>query len=45
MTDFEYAITLKAINKSFGNRIVIRDLSLSFFYGAKIGVVGPNGTG
>lgn len=27
------------------NRYVLRDISLSYFYGAKIGVVGPNGSG
>ncbi|MCS7163050.1 MAG: energy-dependent translational throttle protein EttA [Bacteroidia bacterium] len=26
-------------------RYILRDLSLSYFYGAKIGVVGPNGSG
>jgi energy-dependent translational throttle protein EttA len=27
------------------NRDVLRDISLSFYYGAKIGVIGPNGAG
>ena len=27
------------------NRDVLKDISLSFFYGAKIGVIGPNGAG
>ncbi|HJR87938.1 MAG TPA: energy-dependent translational throttle protein EttA [Acidimicrobiia bacterium] len=27
------------------DRDVLRDISLSFFYGAKIGVIGPNGSG
>lgn len=27
------------------NRTVLKDISLSYFYGAKIGVVGPNGSG
>jgi sulfate-transporting ATPase len=27
------------------NRTTLRDISLSYFYGAKIGVVGPNGSG
>jgi sulfate-transporting ATPase len=27
------------------NRTILRDISLSYFYGAKIGVVGPNGSG
>ncbi|MCX7605978.1 MAG: energy-dependent translational throttle protein EttA [Bacteroidia bacterium] len=27
------------------NRYILKDISLSYFYGAKIGVVGPNGSG
>ncbi|MCA9979662.1 MAG: ATP-binding cassette domain-containing protein, partial [Anaerolineales bacterium] len=27
------------------NKEVIKDISLSFFYGAKIGIIGPNGSG
>jgi len=27
------------------NRTILKDISLSYFYGAKIGVVGPNGSG
>ncbi len=27
------------------NREVLKDISLSFFYGAKIGIIGPNGSG
>ncbi len=33
------------VSKSYGNRTVIRDISLSYFYGAKIGVLGLNGAG
>ena len=33
------------VSKSYGNRVVIRDISLSYFYGAKIGVLGLNGSG
>ena len=33
------------VSKSYGNRVVIRDISLSYFYGAKIGVLGLNGAG
>jgi energy-dependent translational throttle protein EttA len=31
--------------KSYGDKEVLRDISLSFFYGAKIGVIGKNGSG
>src|SRR5919198_4206134 len=34
------------VNKFYGpERQVLADISLSFFYGAKIGVLGPNGAG
>lgn len=33
------------VNKFYDKRPVIRDISLSFFYGAKIGVLGLNGSG
>lgn len=45
MPDFEYAITVLHLHKSFGNRVVIKDMSLSFFHGAKIGILGSNGSG
>ena len=33
------------VNRTHGKRQVIKDISLSFFYGAKIGVLGLNGAG
>jgi ATP-binding cassette ChvD family protein len=36
---------MRDVSKSYGDRVVLRDISLSFFYGAKIGVVGENGSG
>lgn len=33
------------VNKFYDKKPVIRDISLSFFYGAKIGVLGLNGSG
>lgn len=33
------------VNKLYDRKQVIRDISLSFFYGAKIGVIGLNGAG
>lgn len=36
---------MRGVSKAFGERIVLRDINLSFYYGAKIGVVGENGAG
>jgi ATP-binding cassette ChvD family protein len=36
---------MHGVSKSYGDKVVLRDISLSFFYGAKIGVVGENGSG
>ena len=33
------------VSKSYHNRVVLKDISLSYFYGAKIGVLGLNGAG
>jgi len=33
------------VNKSYGTKTVLKDISLSYFHGAKIGVVGLNGSG
>ncbi|MHC4703889.1 MAG: ATP-binding cassette domain-containing protein, partial [Planctomycetota bacterium] len=33
------------VSKTYSNRPVIKDISLSYFYGAKIGVLGLNGSG
>jgi ATP-binding cassette ChvD family protein len=37
--------TMMGVNKSYNNKPVIKDISLSYFYGAKIGVLGLNGSG
>jgi ATPase subunit of ABC transporter with duplicated ATPase domains len=36
---------MQNVSKTFGEKVVLRDISLSFFYGAKIGVIGENGAG
>ncbi len=37
--------TMMRVSKSYQNKPVIKDISLSYFYGAKIGVLGLNGSG
>ncbi|MDX6277491.1 MAG: hypothetical protein QOJ72_1619, partial [Nocardioidaceae bacterium] len=41
----EYVFTLRNVRKKLGEKVVLDDVTLSFLHGAKIGVVGPNGTG
>ena len=41
----EFMYTMRSVRKSLGDKVVLNDVSLSFLPGAKIGVVGPNGTG
>ncbi|MBT8360703.1 MAG: ATP-binding cassette domain-containing protein, partial [Deltaproteobacteria bacterium] len=33
------------VSKSYDDKPVLKDISLSYFYGAKIGVIGLNGSG
>jgi ATP-binding cassette ChvD family protein len=37
--------TLRNVRKAHGDKVVLDNVTLSFLHGAKIGVVGPNGTG
>ncbi len=41
----EYVFTLRNVRKAHGDKVVLDNVTLSFLRGAKIGVVGPNGTG
>jgi len=41
----EYVFTLRNVRKAHGDRVVLDNVTLSFLHGAKIGMVGPNGTG
>lgn len=36
---------MKSVSKKYGTREVFKDIWLSFYPGAKIGVIGPNGSG
>ncbi len=38
-------IHCQELSKSFGTRMLFRDLSMSIFSGDRIGLIGPNGTG
>jgi ATPase subunit of ABC transporter with duplicated ATPase domains len=33
------------VSKFYGTKQVLKDISISYFYGAKIGVIGLNGSG
>jgi len=41
----EYIYQMRAVRKSYGDKVVLDNVTLAFLPGAKIGVVGPNGTG
>ncbi len=41
----QFIYEMRNVSKRYGDKEVIRDISLSFFYGAKIGVIGENGAG
>lgn len=37
--------TMERVSRSYGTKVVLKDISISYYYGAKIGVVGENGAG
>jgi len=41
----EFVFTMHKVRKTLGEKLVLDDVTLSFYEGAKIGVVGPNGAG
>jgi len=43
--DKKIIYTMDRVSKSHGTKQVLKDISLSYFYGAKIGVLGLNGSG
>ncbi len=46
MASYEYVYVMKDLSKTYqGGKKVLSDIYLSFFPGAKIGVLGPNGSG
>ena len=46
MASYQYVYVMKQMSKVYpGNREVLKDVTLAFFPGAKIGVLGYNGAG
>ena len=41
----EFIYTMKSVRKAHGDKVILDNASISFYPGAKIGVVGPNGAG
>ncbi|MGL5406478.1 MAG: energy-dependent translational throttle protein EttA [Propionibacteriaceae bacterium] len=41
----EFVYTMHSVRKKLGEKLVLDNVTLSFFEGAKIGIVGPNGAG
>src|SRR6188508_1176857 len=41
----EFIYTMHNVRKALGDKVLLDNVTLSFYPGAKIGVVGPNGTG
>ncbi len=41
----EFIYTMRKTRKAHGDKVILDDVTLSFYPGAKIGVVGPNGAG
>src|SRR5699024_12695392 len=37
--------TMKTVRKTHGDKVILDDVTMMFYPGAKIGVVGPNGAG
>jgi ATP-binding cassette ChvD family protein len=41
----EFIYTMKKVRKAHGDKVILDDVYIQFYPGAKIGVVGPNGAG
>lgn len=41
----EFIYTMKNVRKAIGDKVILDDVTMAFYSGAKIGVVGPNGAG
>ncbi len=45
MPTYQYIYTMKGVSKNYPNKTVLQNIWLSFYPGAKIGVIGDNGAG
>ncbi|MBQ2313400.1 MAG: energy-dependent translational throttle protein EttA [Treponema sp.] len=43
--DKKIIFTMDKVSRAYGTKVVLKDISISYYYGAKIGVVGENGAG
>src|SRR5688572_25032386 len=41
----EFVYQMQKVRKAVGDKVILDDVTLAFYPGAKIGVVGPNGAG
>ena len=41
----EFIYSMRKARKAHGDKVILDDVTLAFYPGAKIGVVGPNGAG
>ncbi|MCI0702754.1 MAG: ATP-binding cassette domain-containing protein, partial [Planctomycetia bacterium] len=41
----KYLFNITKLTKHYGKKEVLKDVSLYFYFGAKIGVIGDNGSG
>src|SRR5258705_9734467 len=41
----EFIYQMRGVRKAHGDKVILENVTLAFLPGAKIGVVGPNGTG
>ena len=43
--DKKIIFTMDKVSRAYGTKVVLKDISISYYYGAKIGVIGENGAG
>ncbi len=43
--DKKIIYTMDRVSRAYGTKVVLKDISISYYYGAKIGVLGANGAG
>jgi len=43
--DKKIIYTMDRVGRAYGTKVVLKDISISYYYGAKIGVIGANGAG